>query len=186
MTTVDEAPRIFLTDYASYNNGKQFEFGHWVDLTDFSDADELQDYITNHFKECDRKSPLGYGCTREETMITDFENFPRVLYSESSMDFEALYEYINLDDDQKRAVTFILEQGEKLDHALEMAENVTMIEDYGRKTHYELFADMYPESDRASETCNYLTVDYDSFIEDNYTQWSYEGTDYLVNDGWSN
>ena len=92
MKNTDTTPRIFLTDYASYNNGTQFEFGHWVDLDDFSDADELSEYISNHFAECDEKSPLG--SPREEIMITDFEGFPDILYSESSMDFAKVYAYI--------------------------------------------------------------------------------------------
>jgi hypothetical protein len=50
---------------AAGNNGTQFEFGHWVDLSDFSDSEELNEYIINHFQECDEKpfSP------REEIMI---------------------------------------------------------------------------------------------------------------------
>ncbi|KYG76416.1 hypothetical protein AWW68_19410 [Roseivirga spongicola] len=88
--------RIFLTDYASYNNGTQFEFGHWVDLSDFSDASELMDYISEHFKQADEKSPLDeFGSTREEIMITDFEGFPKDFYSESmgEDDFENLYSF---------------------------------------------------------------------------------------------
>jgi hypothetical protein len=98
--TAVNTPQIFLTDYASYNNGTQFEFGHWVNLTDFSDAEELMKYISDHFKESDEKSPLDkYGSTREETMIADFENFPRSLYSESmsESDFEAVYQYMEND-----------------------------------------------------------------------------------------
>jgi hypothetical protein len=91
MTTTETTPRIFLTDYASYNNGTQFEFGHWLDLADFSDADELIQYINNHFAEADKKSPLD--SPREEIMITDFEGFPESLYSEamSKKDFEKIY-----------------------------------------------------------------------------------------------
>lgn len=94
MTQTETTPRIFLTDYASYNNGTQFEFGHWVDLTDFSDADELNEYISNHFKEADEKSPLG--SPREEIMITDYEGFPEKFYSESydSSLIEDLFEYL--------------------------------------------------------------------------------------------
>jgi len=84
MTTTATTAKIFLTDYASYNNGTQFEFGHWVELSDFSDADELNDYIINHFEECGIEDP--------EIMITDFEGFPEAFYSES-MNFEALYNY---------------------------------------------------------------------------------------------
>jgi len=64
------SPRIFLTDYNSYNNGTQFQFGHWVDLTQFSDEKEIRDYINDHFEECDKKSPLS--SPREEIMITDY------------------------------------------------------------------------------------------------------------------
>ena len=84
--------KIFLTDYGSYNYGTQFEFGHWVHLDRFADADELNAYIAKHFKEADKKSPLGYGSIREEIMITDFEGFPAAFYDEC-MDFEPLYEY---------------------------------------------------------------------------------------------
>lgn len=100
--TATTTAKIFLTDYASYNNGTQFEFGHWVELSDFSDSDELNDYITNHFKECDEKSPLDqYGSKREETMITDFEGFPEEFYSESGCDFEKIFKYIELDFENK-------------------------------------------------------------------------------------
>jgi antirestriction protein len=100
--TTTESPRIFLTDYASYNNGTQFEFGHWVDLTDFLDADSLAEYITDHFEEADAKSPLD--SPREEIMITDFENFPKCFYSESydTATMEKLFEFINLDEDDKK------------------------------------------------------------------------------------
>jgi len=83
--------KIFLTDYASYNNGTQFEFGHWVDLKQFSDAEDLTGYISNHFEEADKISFLG--SPREEIMITDFEGFPEALYSESmsTKDFEMIY-----------------------------------------------------------------------------------------------
>jgi hypothetical protein len=97
MTTTTTTPQIFLTDYASYNNGTQFEFGHWVDLSDFSDEDELNEYITNHFQECDEKSPLDeYGSTREEIMITDYEGFPEDFYSESGCNFEKIFKYIEI------------------------------------------------------------------------------------------
>ena len=88
-------PAIFLTDYASYNNGTQFEFGHWVDLTQFNNAQELGIYISKHFEKCDKKSPLDqYGSKREETMITDFEGFPEEFYSESGCNFEKIFKYM--------------------------------------------------------------------------------------------
>jgi len=92
-TDIKEDARIFLTDYASYNDGSQFEFGHWVELEKFDTAEELYKYIKDHFAEADKKSPLDeYGSEREEIMITDFEGFPDQLYSES-MNLNHLYEY---------------------------------------------------------------------------------------------
>jgi len=108
MKTITETrPSIFLTDYASYNNCCQFEFGHWVDLTQFADSNELDEYIRKHFKDCDKKRPLdNYGSKREEIMITDFEGFPKEYYSQSGCDFEKIFKYIELDfeklsDDEK-------------------------------------------------------------------------------------
>jgi hypothetical protein len=176
-------PQIFLTDYASYNNGTQFEFGHWVDLTDFSDADELREYIKNHFAECDKTSPL-YS-PREEYMYTDFEGFPEQLYSECGMDFDKLFEYLELDEDDKIKVAFILDQGEKIDYALDHFENVELNEDY-TNLKYDLFEMYYPNAETAERSCPYLHIDYDQFLKENYTEFEYEGTTYFVNDNWNN
>lgn len=98
---METSAKIFLTDYASYNNGTQFEFGHWVDLNDFTDVDELNEYITNHFEECDKISPLPCGSKREEVMITDYEGFPEKFYSESGCNFEKIFKYIEIDFENK-------------------------------------------------------------------------------------
>jgi hypothetical protein len=185
---VAESPRLFLTDYASYNNGTQFEFGHWVDLDDFADADEFMQYCTDHLAEADAKSPLPCGSEREEIMFTDYENFPRCLYSESCnpKDLEAIYEWVNMEGDHKRNLTFLLEDGQDMKYALSIIDHVNMHEDHGRQTIYELFSELYPEADKADDQCEYLSIDYDRFKRENFTEWSYEGTDYLVEDGWNN
>lgn len=181
----NDTPKVFLTDYASYNNGTQFEFGHWVDLTDFSDADSFLEYCTNHFAEADKKSPLGFGAIREEMMITDYENLPRGMYSESGMNWEQVYEYINLDDNDKARVAFIMEQGEKLEYALSKYEDVIMYEDEGNKTQYELFDTYYPEAEKLTENCPYLEINYDQFIRENFTEFEHDGTHYLVDSNWN-
>lgn len=84
INNINEA-KIFLTDYDSYNNGKQFEHGHWINLGDFADADSLNEYVENHFKEV--------GISDPEIMVTDYEGLPKNMYSESGMDFEEIYEY---------------------------------------------------------------------------------------------
>lgn len=107
---IKENARIFLTDYASYNNGTQFEFGHWVDLADFDSADELNEYIQNHFEEADKINPLD--SPREEIMITDYEGFPEYLYSESNMDFEQLFNLFDYLEDN--GVESLENEGENL------------------------------------------------------------------------
>jgi hypothetical protein len=183
-TTQTTEARIFLTDYASYNNGTQFEFGHWVDLSDFSSAEELNEYIENHFAEADEKSPLLGGCKREEIMITDFEGFPEDLYSES-MNFDDLFEYLNLDDDNKVKVAFIIEQGESFDYAMSKFEDVCLYEDT-QDTIYMLFEEFYPEAEKSSCTCDYLTIDYDRFKKAEFTEFQFDGVDYIVLDNWNN
>ena len=91
-STIPEDASIFLTDYASYNEGTQFEFGHWVKLNQFANTEDLNAYITKHFQTADKKSPLAFGSIREEIMITDFEGFPKAFYDEC-MNFEGLFEY---------------------------------------------------------------------------------------------
>lgn len=93
-----EAPKLFLTDYASYNEGTQFEFGHWVDLTDFTDAEEFFDYIREHFEKCDNESTLPCGTPREEIMFTDYAFFPALLYGESlsTEEVQKIYDYIEI------------------------------------------------------------------------------------------
>lgn len=87
--------KLFVTDYASYNDGKQFEHGHWVDLTDFDDADGFNEYLKEHFEKAGINDP--------EPMFTDFEGFPSSYYSESmsQSELEKLFKYIELDYENK-------------------------------------------------------------------------------------
>jgi len=181
--TALDNPSLFLTDYASYNEGKQFEFGHWVDLTEFSDANEFLEYISNHFAEADEKSPLPFGAKREETMLTDYENFPSQLYSESlsSKELEQLYEWINLDDDDKIKLAYLLEDGQKFDYAIDHVEDVYLTEfNYTFNEKYDLFEQYYPDAEKLSNSNDYVTIDYDRFIKDEFNEFSYNGVNYLV------
>lgn len=183
--TTQDAPRLFVTDYASYNEGKQFEFGHWVDLADFSDAEDFIEYLKSHFEQADEKSPLLNG-KREEWMFTDFGNFPRALYSESmgEKDLANLFEFVNLDEYDKPKVVFILEQGETFEYAISHYENVYMYENTDNQI-YELFEMFYPDAAKAEENCYYLTVNYDAFVRENFTEFEYNGESYLIEDTWN-
>jgi NADH:ubiquinone oxidoreductase subunit C len=180
--TIKDEAKVFLTDYNSYNNGTQFEFGHWVDLSDFNDADELNEYILKHFKDADKKSPLD--SPREEIMITDFEGFPSSLYSEC-MNFENLYKFLNLEEDDKIKVAFVLDQNHgDIKEALEMFENVNLYEyDYSNASKYELF-EMYYEGAYEQEN-EYMKIDEDAFIRSEFTEFEYEGITYLIHDNWN-
>lgn len=155
--------QIFLTDYASYNNGTQFKFGHWVDLEQFSDASELMDYIKNHFEECDEKSPLDeYGSKREEIMITDFEGFPKDWYHESmgESDFEKVYAYIEISNDR-------LPDDDDVDEWISLHNQYCQEKGYGDDEIYEndedffqtFFADRIDEAVRATQFGRYHYTD---------------------------
>lgn len=176
-------PKVFLTDYASYNNGSQFEFGHWVELEDFSDEDELQEYITNHFKECDKSSPLdNYGSIREEAMFTDFEGFPREFYGESSINFADLFLWMNAEEDEKRAAQYLFENGnyKKFADCLEHAEDVRMYEYNQDSDIYYIFEMYYPEAEEQERANPFLSIDYDRFRREMFNEFEYEGETFLV------
>lgn len=176
-------PRLFVTDYASYNEGTQFEFGHWVDLSDFSDADDFMEYLSNHFKECDEKRPLWGGAIREEYMFTDYEGFPRELYGESmgGKDMERLFEWIELDDDDKIKAAYLMENSYTVDEALKQYNDVSMHEyDGTRQADWELFELIYPDAEAIENTNQYVTIDYDAFIRNEFNKFEYDGVTYLV------
>ena len=178
------SPRLFLTDYASYNEGTQFEFGHWVDLDDFSDEVEFSDYITEHLAEADKKSPLGFGSIRGEPMFTDYEGFPKELYSESCSpsDLAYLFEYLALEDDKKLVVTALMDVwGYGIKEAIEASDDRYLTE-FTDNAKYELFEMYYPEAEKQEQSNDYLTIDYDRFIDDCYTKVEIDGTTYLLED----
>ena len=91
MTTVTTTPKLYVGTYAKYNDGSIG--GEWVELEQFSDADSFLKHCAEIHS--DEEDP--------EFMFQDFEGFPRSFYSESanSSDLEKLFEYINLDEDDR-------------------------------------------------------------------------------------
>jgi len=110
---------LFITDYASYNEGTQFEFGKWWSLDDYLDAEDFKDAVQEYFKEADEKRPLDeYGSKREELMITDIElNQDQLsegigdLYQESYSDkyIEELYTLLEMADKTQYDIDFLIE-----------------------------------------------------------------------------
>ena len=187
-TTTAESPRIFLTDYASYNEGRQFEpgGGHWVDLDQFTDYDELAEYARNHFAKLDKKRPLGFGAIREEWMITDKEGIPDAFYSESwdSQLMESLFEWFQLDNQTRYKVEYIQwnEHRPDFDYCLLQADELYLIEyPDSLQEKYELFEQYYPEANAADDACPYLRIDLDHFLDECFIDWTAnDGERFLV------
>ena len=96
--------RLFVTTYGLYNEGRQFESnetGFWFDVV-VMDYEELID----HFKDNELDED-------PELMFTDFEDFPRDLYSESMSpsEYDALDSYARLSDDDQLGYQFLLDRG---------------------------------------------------------------------------
>lgn len=86
--------KIYVGTYAKYNSGSIA--GGWLDLEDYHDAEEFM----NACKELhsDEEDP--------EFMFQDYEGFPECFYSESMSpeELEKLYEFINMDDYEKKII----------------------------------------------------------------------------------
>lgn len=91
-TTAGVEPALYCGTYAKYNNGSID--GKWLRLTDYPDAKAfLQACRELHWDEAD-----------PEFMFQDFEGFPKDLYGESlgPQDLAKVYDWLHLDDDDKR------------------------------------------------------------------------------------
>ena len=178
MTDTETTPKIFLTDYGSYNEGSQFEFGHWVELSQFDSVEDYAEYEKKHFENADKKSPL-FGGIREETMITDFEGFPRAFYSESSMDFERLFEWLEMDENEKESLEVAMQYFSTIEEAFEKREDLHFYQGEA----WEIFDQFYPEVEEITNKNPYLKVDYDQFLKEGFTPYTTEaGNTYYIAD----
>ena len=101
---------VYVGTYQKYNNGSIG--GAWVDLTKFSNEEEFLDHCKALHK--DEEDP--------ELMYQDFEEFPEAFYSESGLDSE-LWEWLNLDDDDKKMLEAFKECFGHSEGSLEDARN---------------------------------------------------------------
>nr|WP_298659105.1 antirestriction protein ArdA [uncultured Flavobacterium sp.] len=97
--TATTTPRLYVGTYAKYNNGSIQ--GAWMDLDSFSDADEFIEAIKELHS--DEEDP--------EFMFQDYEGFPECFYSESmsTKEIEQLYEYLNMDEEDRELLTMYAE-----------------------------------------------------------------------------
>lgn len=178
--------KLFITDYASYNNGTQFEFGHWVDLTTFNDADEFMQYVSDHLKQADEDSPLLCETKREEPMCTDYEGFPESLYSESmsAKEVKELFEYIALDIRQQHAYEYLTtDLGYSHHSAIMQVDDILLWEVVSNKNGiiYDIFRELFPEAEKAEQSNPYLRINYDQFASECLNEFTaIDGTEYLI------
>ena len=87
----DNNASIYVGTYHKYNCGSLD--GAWVDLESFNDEEELMEFL--YRLHADEAEP--------EFMVQDYMNFPRRFYSESmnEHDFAELYEWLNLDEEER-------------------------------------------------------------------------------------
>ena len=101
----DDTPKIYVADLEAYNNGRLS--GVWLDLTDYSDADELMDAINDFLKTTGG----------EEYAVHDYENLPRSMYSEymGVRDFEEIYEMLDLAKENDLPLDVVMEMVSQFD-----------------------------------------------------------------------
>ena len=170
-------PCLFVTDYASYNEGIQFRHGHWVDLTEFEDADNFSEYLTNFMDYCTKKD----GELREEVMFTDFSSFPRSLYGEcmSFADLEKLFDFIHLDDEDKiKYAAAAAYHGD--DYAISEYENMIVMEGSELDTAYDFYEMMFPDECAVVEKASWASFNKELFAHYNLYEFTYEGNIYTL------
>lgn len=94
-TADNESPALYIGTYHKYNCGSLR--GLWVDLTSFDDIDSFYEFLRAfHADEAD-----------PEFMAQDYQNFPKMLYSES-LDLENVEKIMDLfssyDDNEREAI----------------------------------------------------------------------------------
>jgi len=93
----NETPAVYVGTYGKYNNGSID--GAWIDLSTFSDYEEFLEF-------CER---LHADDPDPELMFQDYECFPEPYYNESSLDFEDIIAWYELDEDKREAFEAYLE-----------------------------------------------------------------------------
>jgi antirestriction protein len=103
----DDTPKIYVADLEAYNNGRLS--GVWLDLTDYSDADELMDAINDFLKTTGG----------EEYAVHDYENLPSSMYSEymGVRDFEEIYEMLDLAKENDLPLDVVMEVVSQFDRS---------------------------------------------------------------------
>lgn len=140
--TATETAQVFFTTYALYNAGYQFASdisGSWYDVSSF-DYSEIESILIRAEQECFSDPTID----SVEMMCTDFEGFPRSLYSESLTEstYDSIKAYAELGDDQKEVVKWLCgDYGYDIEKAIEKSDDVCTTDDIIQYV-YELVQEM--------------------------------------------
>ncbi|GEM_PF-5074935 len=140
----ENAPEIYVSDYASYNNGSIV--GKWFDLRDYYEIEEFIEDIVEMFKVLDITHPLGYGYKRESVMFQDWENIPKV-FVESDRISPNFWKFMEIVGDKgwnEAQMNFALQSADSYDLSNEEADlesifgniHVDEVEKYQLAKHY--------------------------------------------------
>jgi len=172
---------LFITDYASYNEGTQFEFGKWWSLDDYADAEDFKDAVQEYFEKADEKRPLDeYGSKREELMITDSSGIGD-LYQESYSDnhIEELYILLEMADKHQYDIDFLIDVKSHFGYSMNDFE--TAFDDMiivHEDSAYHMMIEFYPELDKLPA---FVSIDWETTEKWFYQDYAEIGEYYVLN-----
>lgn len=168
-------PMIYLTDYRSYNSNKPNKCEGWIDLTKFRDYKDFKRKVNRKMLKCTGYSDI-------ELMVTDTENIPDALYSEN-MDFEILFAWLALDDDEKVLFTYLKDN---YYYDSEASEILDAMDDYGIIEYqddweYDYLEEVLPEVAKMVNKWGFLSIDEDVLmLEMDLTKFKYQNEKYII------
>ena len=142
-TGSDTNAQIYVSDYATYNEGRLT--GRWMSL-DGKSVEEIREEVSQILKENEKANKGQWIC--EEHMIQDYEGFPREFYSECMIfdeQLEILVQYLELEDYQKEKFDACIENGFSTEEALENHDEVAIYDDADDYLEATGFWDEVPE-----------------------------------------
>ena len=145
-------PAVYVSTYHKYNNGSLA--GMWINLAAFSDSDELHEFLRR--LHADEKEP--------EFMIQDFENIPKAFYGESGCDWGKIYEWLELDEDERQ---MCLEYWDEVDSGAKDMQDIIdrMVYEGDANDYYDELADEMISCISGSETLK-LYFNYEAWRRD--------------------
>ena len=153
-------PKVFVTTYSLYNQGKQFAnryTGFWISVDDL--VDNL-DMIEESF---DLQDPDCAG--DHEYMFTDYAHFPKQLYSECGIDWDLIQEWNELSDGDKELVdAYCTHINSKVREAIDMLDGLLILETTKAEYAEESISMNY---DFPSEI--YGCIDFDKYADEIFT-----------------